>query len=163
MKHILSLSRTVALVAPFLWFVSVLHGDTVPPPPAAVLTPKPAPTPRLNGPAVFGVRPGSPFLFAIPATGTRPMAFAADGLPAGLRLDPSSGRITGVLSQRGEYRVTLRARNALGASARPFRIVVGDDIALTPPMGWNSWNCWGEQRRCRQGAAFRPRARRLRP
>jgi alpha-galactosidase len=21
--------------------------------------------------------------------------------------------------------------------------VVGDEIALTPPMGWNSWNCWG--------------------
>src|SRR5262249_217307 len=21
-------------------------------------------------------------------------------------------------------------------------IIVGDEIALTPPMGWNSWNCW---------------------
>ena len=20
---------------------------------------------------------------------------------------------------------------------------IGDRIALTPPMGWNSWNCWG--------------------
>jgi alpha-galactosidase len=117
----------------------------VPPHPAVILTPKPAPAPRVNGPVVFGVRPGSPFLYSIPATGTRPLAFAADGLPVGLRLDPATGRITGVLSQRGEYRVTLRARNALGTSAKPFRIVVGDEIALTPPMGWNSWNCWGEQ------------------
>jgi alpha-galactosidase len=23
-----------------------------------------------------------------------------------------------------------------------LKIVVGDKIALTPPMGWNSWNCW---------------------
>ena len=26
--------------------------------------------------------------------------------------------------------------------SRELRIVVGDRIALTPPMGWNSWNCW---------------------
>ena len=38
--------------------------------------------------------------------------------------------------------MTLIARNALGENKRPFRIVVGEEIALTPPMGWNSWNCW---------------------
>jgi alpha-galactosidase len=27
---------------------------------------------------------------------------------------------------------------------KEFRIIVGDQIALTPPMGWNSWNCWAE-------------------
>ncbi len=37
--------------------------------PAVVLTPKPSPKPRLNGAKVFGVRPGSPVLFTIPATG----------------------------------------------------------------------------------------------
>ena len=51
-----------------------------------VLTPKPPATPRINGPKVFGVRPGHPFLFTIPATGERPMEFAADGLPAGLNV-----------------------------------------------------------------------------
>ena len=25
---------------------------------------------------------------------------------------------------------------------KKFRIVCGDRIALTPPMGWNSWNCF---------------------
>ena len=25
---------------------------------------------------------------------------------------------------------------------KPLKIVIGDKIALTPPMGWNSWNCW---------------------
>jgi alpha-galactosidase len=108
-----------------------------------ILTPPAPETPRVNGPTVFGVRPSSPFLYTIPATGRRPMKFEADGLPAGLRLDPATGLITGTLSQPGECVVTLRAANALGSSERKLRIVVGDKIALTPPMGWNSWNCLG--------------------
>lgn len=108
-----------------------------------ILTPKPGPTPRINGPSVFGVRPGSPVLYTIPATGTRPITFSADNLPAGLTLDATTGRITGTLSEKGEHRLTLHAANALGSAQKSFRIVAGDTIALTPPMGWNSWNCWG--------------------
>ncbi|MEI7982658.1 MAG: glycoside hydrolase family 27 protein, partial [Bacteroidota bacterium] len=26
---------------------------------------------------------------------------------------------------------------------RNLKIVVGDVLSLTPPLGWNSWNCWG--------------------
>jgi alpha-galactosidase len=104
----------------------------------------PPPTPRINGPGVFGVRPGSALLYAIPATGDRPMTFGADPLPAGLKLDANTGRITGEIIDPGTYPVVLRATNALGAAAKKFRIVVGDQIALTPPMGWNSWNCWAE-------------------
>ena len=107
-----------------------------------VLTPKPPAKPRINGPKVFGVRPGHPFLFAIPASGDRPMEFAADGLPSGLNVDAETGRITGVLEQRGEFVVTLHAKNALGQADRKFKIVCGDTIALTPPLGWNSWNCF---------------------
>ena len=36
----------------------------------------------------------------------------------------------------------LKAANAPGSCERNLKIVVGDEIALTPPMGWNSWNCW---------------------
>jgi alpha-galactosidase len=112
------------------------------PEPAMVLTPKESPQPRINGAKVFGVRPGSPFLFAIPATGERPLTFSADGLPAGLRLDPQTGLITGTLADKGSYPVTLRARNARGTAQRTWKIVCGNAIALTPPMGWNSWNCF---------------------
>ena len=59
-----------------------------------ILTPPAPPTPRINGAKVFGARPGSEFLFAIPASGDRPMTFAAEGLPKGLSLDPSTGFIT---------------------------------------------------------------------
>lgn len=107
-----------------------------------ILTPKPSPKPKINGPKVFGVRPGHPFLFAIPATGTRPMEFRAEGLPNGLVLDRSTGRMTGAVQERGTYVVTLKVKNKLGMTARPFKIIVGDQIALTPPLGWNSWNCF---------------------
>ena len=102
-----------------------------------ILTPKPAKTPRINGAKVFGVRPGSPVLYTIAATGARPMTFSADGLPSGLTLDGKTGRITGALHARGENKITLHAKNAIGEATCEFRIVVGDRIALTPPMGWN--------------------------
>ena len=35
------------------------------------------------------------------------------------------------------------AENAKGKAEQKFTIRVGSKIALTPPMGWNSWNCWG--------------------
>jgi len=109
---------------------------------AVILTPRPPRTPRINGAKVFGVRPGSPFLFTIPATGDRPMKFSAKGLPKGLKLDPYTGQITGSVAKRGRYPVTLRASNPLGQTQRDFLIVVGDQLALTPPMGWNSWYCF---------------------
>lgn len=109
---------------------------------AVILTPKPPKTPRINGPKVFGVRPGSPFLFTIPASGERPMRFEVEGLPAGLQVEPATGQITGILAERGEHWVIFRASNALGTAERPFKIVCGDRLALTPHMGWNSWYVW---------------------
>ena len=109
---------------------------------AYILTPKPAATPRINGAKVFGLRPGSPCLYTIAATGDRPMTFAAEGLPKGLKLDAQTGRITGKLKKKGTYNVMLKATNDKGSYERELRIVVGDKLALTPPMGWNSWNCW---------------------
>ena len=107
--------------------------------PSAAVAPA---APRINGPSVYGVRPGSPLLYSIPATGDRPMQFSVTDLPRGLALDTATGRVTGTLKRRGEYTVVLQARNAIGTAEKAFRIVVGDRIALTPPMGWNSWNCW---------------------
>ena len=107
-----------------------------------ILTPAEGKEPRINGPKVFGVCPGSPLLYSIPATGERPMTFAVKNLPAGLSLDSSTGRITGVLPKAGTYRVTLVASNQAGQASKDFRIVVGDTICLTPAMGWNSYNTY---------------------
>jgi len=109
---------------------------------AVILTPKAAPKPQINGARVFGVRPSHPFLYTIAATGDRPMTFSVEGLPTGLKLDSTTGIITGSLKDKGESVVTLRARNALGTAERKFKIVCGPKIGLTPALGWNSWNCF---------------------
>ncbi len=76
-----------------------------------ILTPKPGPEPRINGPRLFGVRPGRPFLYRIPCTGERPIAFAVGGLPEGLSVDAGSGIITGnAPSEIGQYVVKLTAQ-----------------------------------------------------
>jgi alpha-galactosidase len=107
---------------------------------ATVLTPRPGPAPKINGPKVYGARPGHPFLYRVPCTGERPMQFSATHLPASLGLDRATGIIQGrAPEKRGEYLVTLEAKNRRGADRRAFRIVVGDTLALTPPLGWNHW------------------------
>lgn len=115
---------------------------TVPAPeePQVILTPPPGPNPQLNHAKRYGCRPGRPLIFRIPCTGRRPIRFAAQGLPPSLRLDTASGIITGHAPQeKGEYHVTLSAANELGQDQGEWTIVVGDTLALTPPMGWNSW------------------------
>lgn len=108
-----------------------------------ILTPKPGPEPRINGPRLFGVRAGHPFLYRIPCTGERPITFAVDNPPAGLRVDADSGIVTGnAPGVNGDYVVTFHAKNSHGTANKTFTIVVGDQLALTPPMGWNSWYTW---------------------
>jgi len=95
--------------------------------------------PRINGPSIYGARPNHPFLYRIPATGNRPIQFSASGLPPGLKLDRNTGIITGAVKSPGTTSVVLQAKNSAGTCERKFRIVIGDQLALTPPMGWSSW------------------------
>jgi hypothetical protein len=93
-----------------------------------ILTPPPAPQPRINGARVFGVRPGHPVLYTIAASGRRPMKFSVANLPDGLQVNHETGQITGSLIKRGTCRVMLRAENAMGHAERELRIVVGDEL-----------------------------------
>ena len=108
-----------------------------------ILTPPAPESPVINNPLVYGARPGNPFLWSVMATGNRPMKFEAEGLPAGVKLDAVTGRITGKATVEGEYKVTLKATNDKGTAQKEVTVKIGDAIALTPSMGWNSWNCWG--------------------
>ena len=71
------------------------------------------------------------------------MKFSAKGLPRGLKLNADKGIIYGKARKKGTYKVSITASNAIGSDTRELRIVIGDRIALTPPLGWNSWNVWG--------------------
>lgn len=108
-----------------------------------VLTPRPPKEPRINGPMVYGAGAGNVFLYRIPATGEKPITFSVKGLPEGLIIFGESGLIRGRTPANGTYKVTLIAENEFGRDEKEFEIIVGQGLALTPPMGWNSWNVWG--------------------
>jgi len=107
-----------------------------------VLTPKAPAAPHINWPRSVGARPGHPFLFTIPISGERPITVRASGLPRRLSLDPASGIITGRADTPGKYTVSLSVSNPRGKTRGTLTIVIGPTIALTPPLGWNSWNCF---------------------
>lgn len=100
--------------------------------------------PLLNYPRITGATPGKPFMFMIPASGDEPLTFAAKNLPAGLTLDAKTGLISGALKAAGRTVVAITVTNPKGKTTGDITIVGGDDaLALTPPLGWNSWNAWG--------------------
>jgi len=99
--------------------------------------------PVINGPAVTGASPGKPFLFLVPTVGERPLRFTAEGLPPGLALDAAAGIVSGAAAAAGSFAVRLAAENRHGRAEKILTFVIAEHaLALTPPMGWNSWNCF---------------------
>ncbi|MCF8366847.1 MAG: NPCBM/NEW2 domain-containing protein [Bacteroidales bacterium] len=108
-----------------------------------ILTPPVPKTPRINYPRVYGAGRDKPVIFRIPASGERPLKFSASGLSKGLTLDATTGIITGKVAHPGSFDIRVTAENDNGKDTQDIRIHIGHKLALTPPMGWNSWNCWG--------------------
>ncbi|HKQ14756.1 MAG TPA: NPCBM/NEW2 domain-containing protein [Steroidobacteraceae bacterium] len=127
-----------------------------------IAAPSTSPRPAIHGARVTGATPGRPFLFRVPATGTAPLRFSAEGLPAGLAIDSSTGVIAGKLEKAGESVVKLAVRGPGGATNGELRVVAGKNaLARTPPMGWNSWNVWGpavDQQKVLQAAEWLDRS-----
>lgn len=57
-------------------------------------------------------RQGAAFNFTITATGTTPITFGVDSLPAGLSLEPTNGVISGIPTVSGVFALTVFATNA---------------------------------------------------
>jgi hypothetical protein len=100
-------------------------------------------TPRILGSSVVGAIAGSPFLYTVSATGQAPLTFAATGLPSGLTLDASSGTISGTTPAAGSYPIGLTVSNGSGSASATLTLTAGSTVALTPPMGWNSYDSFG--------------------
>ena len=105
-----------------------------------ILTPPEKAEPQINGADIWGVRPGHPVIFRVATSGARPIKFSAKNLPDGVTLD-EKGVLRGTAPLKGgDYDIEVTAENAKGKATRTIRLAVGDTIALTPPLGWNSWN-----------------------
>ena len=81
--------------------------------------------PRINPPLVTGTLPGTPFLFAIPTQGMRPVEWTAEGLPDGIRLDSSTGILSGNVTEAGVYDVRITAKNKFGKTESTLTIKIG--------------------------------------
>ena len=112
---------------------------------APAIAPSRSAAPMINYPRITGGTPGRPFLFRIPASGDGLLTFSASNLPAGLALDAATGIITGALQKEGRNEVAVSVKGAGGKISNAVITIVGgkDALALTPPLGWNSWNVWG--------------------
>jgi alpha-galactosidase len=130
---------TIALIGLFVWVPAHAESGSA----TDIIQVVPS-GPAIHGPRVVGTTPGKPFLFLVPATGEGELAYSAKNLPAGLTIDSKTGIITGSLQSDGVYVVNLTVKGPKGVAKRNLNIVGGEDkLALTPPMGWNSWNVWG--------------------
>lgn len=101
--------------------------------------------PRIHGASRVGIRPGTEIIHPLAATGERPLRFEVVGLPVGVEVD-SEGILRGTAPvERGEHNLAVTVTNAKGAATASVELVVGDTLALTPPMGWNSWNVYASR------------------
>ena len=101
--------------------------------------------PRLNGARRVGLRPGTEVIHPIATTGKRPLHFAVSGLPPGIDVD-EQGILRGTApASAGDHPLTVHVSNGLGTIEATLELRVGDTLALTPPMGWNSWNVFRDQ------------------
>jgi hypothetical protein len=100
--------------------------------------------PRFNGAGIIGTFPESPLAYSLSVSGQVPITYSARHLPPGLRLDAQTGIVAGTLAKPGEYHFTAIAKNASGKAKTGIKIVAGTQLALTPPMGWNSYDAYGD-------------------
>ena len=105
-----------------------------------IRTPKPSEAPRINGARVYGAAGVAGIVSGALHRCPAHCVWCA-GPAEALAIDKDSGTLTGRIEDRAlkTYNVALTAENAQGKAERELRIVVGDTLALTPPMGWNHW------------------------
>ncbi|WP_328993382.1 glycosyl hydrolase family 28 protein [Kribbella sp. NBC_01245] len=79
--------------------------------------------PAITSSAAAELTAGASAVYTISATGY-PSGFDAQGLPAGLAVDKTTGVISGAPTTPGTYDVTLSASNVVGAITKPLRLSV---------------------------------------
>lgn len=89
--------------------------------------------PDFYGSFPTNVKVGDPFNNHFGAS-VPPTRYSATGLPPGVVLDTSTGRISGVAEISGSYRVTLTAHTPFGDATEQFNLLVAPRITPTTPV-----------------------------
>ena len=98
-----------------------------------------------NFPKRVGVRPNHPLHQYIAVSGDFDK-LSVGTLPQGLSYDPEKRLLTGKLDKVGNYVIKVTATGSDGQEQEcEMEIVCGEGIALTPPLGWSSWNYCGKR------------------
>jgi C1A family cysteine protease len=95
------------------------------------INPAPISVPVITSAATASVNAGSAFSYRITASNS-PTSFGADGLPAELTVNSTSGVISGTLTLARQYAVTLRAINASGTGYKNLLLTVLGDSSFGP-------------------------------
>lgn len=90
--------------------------------------------PGINSPLSASVIIGDSFSYTITAT-REPELFGAEGLPAGLSVDPQSGLISGTASEAGVFNVLISAANTAGSDEKTLVLTV----ATSGPLHHFTW------------------------
>jgi hypothetical protein len=67
---------------------------------------------------------GIPSNFTVAASSPAPVTYSAKGLPAGLKLDPATGNVSGAPTRAGTFQVTVTAKSAKGTAAKAVGVTV---------------------------------------
>lgn len=81
-----------------------------------------APPVITSGPLPNGVAGAEYGPFTVTASGDPVITFSAEGLPAGLRIDPTTGIISGNSTEVGIFTVRVTAVNAAGSDTATYRV-----------------------------------------
>jgi alpha-galactosidase len=97
----------------------------------------------LNFPKRIGCRPRHPVQHYLAISG-QVETLQVEGLPEGLRFEPSSRVIVGSLAQVGCYCIDIFVSGNGQLATGRIELICGEQLMLTPPLGWSSWNYFGK-------------------
>jgi len=86
--------------------------------------------PVITSPPTAGGMPGVPFTYTVTSSSGGGTTYTATGLPPGLGIDGTTGRISGTPTSGGTFNVVVTATNAAGTTTFNLKITIGFTVPV---------------------------------